>query len=75
LASKQREEHQSRQRLLRILLEDEADRLRLWLNPLLDPKRGLPSAEFQDVEVRIWQGCRVASRRLLTGLTGRNFVA
>jgi hypothetical protein len=43
--------------------------------PLLDPKRGLPSAEFQDVEVRIWQGCRVASRRLLTGLTGRNFVA
>ncbi|KAG0655552.1 phosphatidylinositol-4- kinase [Rhodotorula mucilaginosa] len=50
LASKQREEHQSRQRLLRILLEDEADRLRLWLNPLLDPKRGLPSAEFQDVE-------------------------
>ncbi|GAA5868294.1 hypothetical protein JCM3774_000996 [Rhodotorula dairenensis] len=49
--SRQREQHQARQRLLVILLEDEADRLRLWLNPLSDPKRGaVPGAEFHDVE-------------------------
>ncbi|GAA5978734.1 hypothetical protein JCM10908_004462 [Rhodotorula pacifica] len=50
-SSRQREQHQLRQRLLRILLEDEANRLRLWLNPLLDPKRGaVPDNDLHDVE-------------------------
>ncbi|GAA5971211.1 hypothetical protein JCM21900_000619 [Sporobolomyces salmonicolor] len=35
-----KEEHKVRQQLLKVLLDDEADRLRLWLNPLQDPKRG-----------------------------------
>ncbi|GAA5845618.1 hypothetical protein JCM9279_006050 [Rhodotorula babjevae] len=35
--------HRSRQQLLKVLLDDEADRLRLWLNPLSDAKRGTPA--------------------------------
>ncbi|GAA5895284.1 hypothetical protein JCM5296_002030 [Sporobolomyces johnsonii] len=35
-----KEEHKVRQQLLKVLLDDEADRLRLWLNPMQDSKRG-----------------------------------
>ncbi|GAA5914470.1 hypothetical protein JCM8208_004460 [Rhodotorula glutinis] len=38
------EHHRSRQQLLKVLLDDEADRLRLWLNPLSDAKRGTPAS-------------------------------
>lgn len=43
-----------RKRLLQVLLQDEADRLRLWLNPLLDPKRGAVPSDSHDAEV---SGC------------------
>ncbi len=33
-------EHAARQKLVLALLENEADRLRLWLNPLSDPNKG-----------------------------------
>ncbi|GAA5911077.1 hypothetical protein JCM6882_006870 [Rhodosporidiobolus microsporus] len=46
-----REQHRLRQQLVKILLNDEADRLRLWLNPLQDSKRGpLMSGEVPPVE-------------------------
>ncbi|BGP37895.1 Phosphatidylinositol 4-kinase stt4 [Rhodotorula kratochvilovae] len=35
--------HRTRQQLVKVLLNDEADRLRLWLNPLSDAKRGAPA--------------------------------
>ncbi|GAA6057472.1 hypothetical protein JCM3770_000778 [Rhodotorula araucariae] len=37
------EHHRTRQQLVKVLLHDEADRLRLWLNPLGDAKRGAPA--------------------------------
>jgi len=38
--SRAKEEHSIRKELLDILLRDEADRLKLWLNPTQDSKRG-----------------------------------
>ncbi|GAA6004788.1 hypothetical protein JCM10207_001014 [Rhodosporidiobolus poonsookiae] len=35
-----KEHHRLRQQLVQLLLSDEADRLRLWINPLQDSKRG-----------------------------------
>ncbi|BGP13672.1 hypothetical protein JCM10213_002240 [Rhodosporidiobolus nylandii] len=46
-----REHHRLRQTLVKHLLTDEADRLRLWLNPLQDSKRGpMMSGEVPAVE-------------------------
>lgn len=43
-----------RQQLLNVLLSDEADRLRLWLNPLGDARRGAPATgDMPSAEVRV----------------------
>ncbi|GAA6012158.1 hypothetical protein JCM11491_001767 [Sporobolomyces phaffii] len=46
--SRAKEDHSLRKELLNILLHDEADRLKLWLNPTQDSKRGpiLPSSNL-----------------------------
>ncbi|BGO97504.1 Phosphatidylinositol 4-kinase STT4 [Rhodotorula toruloides] len=50
-ASSAKEAQRLRQQLLKALLSDEAERLRLWLNPLLDSKRGaVPTGETPGVE-------------------------
>ncbi|GAA5861639.1 hypothetical protein JCM8547_000691 [Rhodosporidiobolus lusitaniae] len=49
--SSAREQHRLRQQLVKHLLVDEADRLKLWLNPLQDSKRGpLMSGDVPPVE-------------------------
>ncbi|GAA5822607.1 hypothetical protein JCM11251_004314 [Rhodosporidiobolus azoricus] len=46
-----RDHHRLRQQLVKVLLNDEVDRLRLWINPLQDSKRGpLMSGEIPPVE-------------------------
>ncbi|GEM09474.1 phosphatidylinositol 4-kinase [Rhodotorula toruloides] len=51
LVSSAKEDQRLRQQLLKALLSDEAERLRLWLNPLLDSKRGaVPGGETPGVE-------------------------
>ncbi|GAA6029504.1 hypothetical protein JCM8097_003711 [Rhodosporidiobolus ruineniae] len=46
-----KEHHRLRQQLVKVLLNDEADRVRLWINPLQDGKRGpLMSGEVPATE-------------------------
>ena len=52
--SRAKEEHSLRKELLEVLLSDEADRLKLWLNPAQDSKRGpilSPSQPSPDVRL------------------------
>ncbi|GAA5990191.1 hypothetical protein JCM5350_001078, partial [Sporobolomyces pararoseus] len=61
--SRAKEEHSLRKELLEVLLRDEADRLKLWLNPAQDSKRGPILSPSQPSPDRLVKLARFAWRR------------